>query len=93
MYEPEFIWMAKSLKVTDITQDGSGKTIINLRPQIQIIHNYKKKNQMILTFTEDQTRYLVPSKLELQEIYRLHLSNVDLEHVLRKYCEEKLQKI
>jgi hypothetical protein len=92
MNQPEFIWMAKNLKVTDVKQDETGNTIINLRPQIQLTHSYKKKNQMQIIFTEDQARYLISTKVELQEIYRLHLSNVDLENVLRHYCEDWLKK-
>lgn len=93
MQQHEFIWMAKNLKVNNVTQNENGTTTINLRPQIQITHNYKKKNQMLIIFTEDQVRYLISTKVELQEIYRLHLSNVDLENVLRHYCEDWLKKI
>lgn len=93
MQQHEFIWMAKNLKVTDVTQDETGNTVINLRPQIQLTHNYKKKNQMQIVFTEDQSRFLIPSKSDLEEIFRLHLSNVNVEQILRKHCEDNFEKV
>lgn len=91
MEQHEFIWMGKKLGVP-VSQDETGNTIINLRPQIQLTHNYKKKNQTQIVFTEDQARYTVSNKSEVESIVGLHLNNVHLEHALRKYCEENLQK-
>lgn len=92
MQQHEFIYITQTIRMMNIHQDPTGKTIVQLRPQIQIIHNSKKKNQMQIIFTEDQARFLIPSKKELEEIYRLHLENVNLSQILREYCEKNLQK-
>lgn len=93
MQQHEFIWMAKNLKVDNVTQDESGNTIVKLRPHIVFMHNYKKKNQMMIMFSEDKATYIIPSKVEMEEIYEMHLTNPDVEQLLRKYCEENLEKV
>ena len=91
MEQQEFIWMAKNLKVVDVIQDEIGNTIIQLRPQVQLVHNYKKSNLMTVKFVEDQMMFIVPSRKELEEIYRLHLENENLIQLLREYCELHLK--
>jgi hypothetical protein len=92
MQQHEFIWMAQKLGIKS-QQGAEGITVINLRPQIQIAHNYKKKDQMTVIFTEDQSRFLISSKPQLEEIILLERSNKDLEQILRKYCEDNLEKV
>lgn len=91
MEQHDFIWMGKKLMVP-VTQDETGNTIIALRPQIQLTHNYKKKNLTQIIFTEDQTRFIISNKSELNAIIELHLKNNHLEQVLRKFCEDNFQK-
>lgn len=92
MEQHDFIWMGKKLMVP-VTQDETGNTIITLRPQIQLTHNYKKKNLTQVVFTEDQSRYTIGSKLELELIIGLHLSNDNLDQKLREFCESHLEKV
>lgn len=92
MQQHEFIFMAKNLKVTNVTQDDSGNTIVNLRPKISIVHNYKKNNSMKISFAETNDTFVIPSKNDLEEIYRLHLTNENLEHILIEYCKTHLKK-
>jgi len=91
MEQHEFIWMGKKLGVP-VSQDETGNTVMSLRPQIQLTHNYKKKNFTQIVFTEDQTRFTVSNKSEVESIVGLHIANEHLEQVLRKYCDENLQK-
>ena len=92
MQQHEFIWLGNNMKVGRVGQDTVGNTIVDLRPQIQITHNYKKKNLMLITFSDDGLTFIIPSKSQLEDIYRMHLSNVHLGEILRKYCEDNLQK-
>lgn len=92
MQQQEFIWMANNIPHDGIIQDEIGNTIIQLRSQIQLTHNYKKKNQMMIIFQEDQSRFLIPSKKRLEDIYRLHLENTQLTDILRNYCEGTLER-
>jgi hypothetical protein len=92
MQQHEFIWVARSQKINDVKQDETGNTIVNLRPQVQIIHNYKKKNHMQIVFTEDQFRFLILSTGTLKEIYNIN-ATADSQSVLRKYCEDNLERI
>ena len=85
--------MANNVKVEKVFQDEIGNAIVQLRPQIQLVHNYKKKNLMTIRFIEDQTIFMIPSRKELEEIYRMHMENSDLTVILRDYCEKHLEKM
>lgn len=93
MQQHEFIFMARNLKVTDVKQDDSGNTFIGLRPKISITHNYKKNNSVMISFEETGDKFLVPTKQDLEEIYRLHLTNENLEHILLEHCNAHLKKV
>lgn len=93
MKQHEFIWMANNVHAGKAVQDESGNTAITLRPTIMVVHNYKKRDQMTLVFVEDQSQYIIPTKKELEEIFRIHLENQNINEILRRYCTEKLTKI
>jgi len=92
MQQPDFIYLARGV-AGEVTQDEIGNTIVQLRPQIQLKHNYKKKNLMTILFTEDQSMFCIPTRKDLESIYRLHLENKDLTQILRAYCEQQLEKL
>lgn len=93
MKQHEFIWMANNVRAGKAVQDASGNTAITIRPNIMVVHNYKKRDQMTLVFVEDNSQYLIPTKKELEEIFRIHLENQNINEILLRYCTEKLTKI
>ena len=94
MDQIKFIQMSNNIQpMGPIVHQPNGIILVNLRPQIQVTHNYKKKNEMQVIFIDDQSRYLIPSQKELEDIYKMHLGNTNLTEILHKYCEEKLKKI
>lgn len=94
MDQIKFIVMANNVYPEgEVKQDPNGITIVNLRPQIQITHNYKKKNEMKIIFNDTNDEYLVSSKNELEEIYGLHLANKDVIQILHEYCKNNLKSI
>jgi hypothetical protein len=93
MEQHEFIWMANNMGIGIVTQDESGHTEANLRPNIYITHDYNGNNLMLLTFKETREFYKIKTKDELEEIFRLHLTNENLEVPLRAYATESLKQI
>lgn len=94
MDQIKFIVMANNIYPEgEVKQDPNGITIVNLRPQIQITHNYKKKNEMKIIFNDTNDEYLISSKNELEEIYGLHLANKDVIQILHEYCKNNLKSI
>lgn len=94
MNQAKFIQTSKQVKpVGGVTDDGNGVVIVNLRPQVQITHSYKKNDQMQIIFIEDQTHFEIPSQKELEELYKIHLGCTNFIQPARKYCDDKLQKI
>lgn len=94
MDQIKFIVMANNVYPEgEVKQDPNGITIVNLRPQIQITHNYKRKNEMKIIFNDTNDEYLISSKNELEEIYGLHLANKDVIQILHEYCKNNLKSI
>jgi len=90
--------MAKNIKVDEMKQDEIGNTVVTLifnelrQPVVQLIHNYKKRGSMSIRFIEDQTVYNIPSRKELEDIYRIYIENRKMTENLRTYCENSLEK-
>lgn len=93
MEQHEFIWMANNMGIGLVVQDETGHTEANLRPQICITHDYNGNNLMLLTFKETREFFKIKTKEELENIFRLHLTNENLETPLREYATENLQQI
>lgn len=93
MKQQEFLWMSNNIQPEGVIQGNNGDVIVNLRNGIQVIHNYIRGNKMTIRFTEDQVSFLIPSKKELEDIYRMHLGNTNLINELRKYCDDTLQQL
>ena len=77
----------------DIIQQPDGIVVVNMRPTIQITHNYKKKNQMQIIFVDTNDTYIIPDQQTLEEIYQMHLSNTNVVEILLKYCNKNLKKL
>ena len=92
MQQHEFIWMGGKLNLP-MLQNGDGVTTIDLRPQIKLVHEYKKKDQTLVVFMEDDSKFIISSKDELNDIIHMHLTNEHLEQQLLEYCKANLQKI
>jgi hypothetical protein len=92
MEQHKFIWLAKNMKVENVTQGTNGETTIELRPNINIVHDYRRKNQMTIRLLEREEKYIIPSEKELERIYRLHLEHKDIMVPLMEYCAQ-LEKV
>ena len=80
MEQHEFIWMANNMGIGIVTQDESGHTEANLRPNIYITHDYNGNNLMLLTFKETREFYKIKTKDELEEIFkRVDAESTDME--------------
>lgn len=90
MTQPDFIMMANKIgcKVAQAT-----KVVVELRPYVQLSHNYKKKDLMTIKFLEDQVEFKIPDRSSLEEIYRMHLEKENIVQALRNLCEEKFEKV
>ena len=94
MTQQKFMWITNQVSpVGKITQGTNGTVSVDLRDNINIVHNYKKNNSVVLTFKDDQKKYLITSDHDLEEIYKLHLTHPNVEVVLRKYCSDHLKEI
>lgn len=94
MDQVKFMMMANNMQPEgSVTQDENGHVIVELRNnQIVITHNYKKHNEMKISFHDNNDTYIIPSQKELEEIYRLHLANKDVVSILHDYCNMNLKK-
>ena len=92
MQQHEFIWMGAKLGAP-VAQSENGVSTITLRPQINLVHDYKKKDQTLVVFTEDDSKFIISDKDELNHIIGMHLTNDYIEQTLREYCNANLQKI
>ena len=92
MQQFEFIYMAKTLKVQEVLQ-GDPEIIVKLKDGILVKHNHQKNNAMYIEMKDAGKSYLIPSKKELEDIYRIYLENESFTQLLYEYLEEKLEKI
>lgn len=76
-----------------INQTDKGKVIVNLRPGIQIIHDYHKHDQIVVSFSDINDSFKLTSDDQLEEIYKLHLGKINLTEPLHQYCVDNLEKI
>ena len=86
MEQQKFIFLSNNVQADHVTQDEDGNTIVGLREGVKVAHNYKH-NEMKITFEENDTSFLIPSREELEAVYRIHLENVNLQP-LYNYCEK-----
>lgn len=94
MDQIKFIIMANNIHPEgEIEQTPDGIVIVNLRSQIQITHNYKRKNEMRIIFNDSKIQYIISNKSELEEIYRMHLANTDVVQMLHDYCKNNLKVV
>ena len=93
MEQHEFIWLANNMQIETVRQDEIGHTEVELRPHIKITHDYNSHNLMLLSFTETRDFYKIPSKDALEDIFRLHLTNENLEMPLHEYADANLTRL
>lgn len=96
MNQIKFISMTNQIQPQgNVEQTTDGIVVVNVRinPNIQITHNYKKKDEILIIFNDINEKFKLASDNQLEEIYKLHLGNINLTEPLHRYCEENLQKI
>lgn len=89
MKQPEFMMFVNNIQSENVIQVTDGTVVAKLSPLLEISHNYKKKDLMIITFTEDKKQYTIPDRRSLEEITRLHLEEKP-SMTIREYCEKNL---
>lgn len=92
MNQHEFILVSKNIPGLLVTQDYEGKVNVTLSDNIIIVHDYKKRNIIEITFKKEESKFLVPDKKSLKEIYEIFLLNVseDRDRFIHKFCIENL---
>ena len=91
MKQHEFIYLSRNM-TNQVRQDLIGNVIVDLNQMVEITHNYKKKDLMTLTMKEDQSKYTIPSRSDLEEIYKIQVSEENPIQLIREYCEKNLKK-
>jgi hypothetical protein len=92
MNQIKFIWLSKNIPGVSVSQDPDGVTIVNLRPLIDITHDSNKRDKIEIIFKDDNTKYTIPNKKSLEEIYRMHLENEEVMLLLHQYCDTHLAR-
>lgn len=93
MDQAKFLWLTKTIHPKGpVTQGPNGISTVELRPGITISHNYKKNNQVKITFTDTNISYIVDDHNDLQDIVLLHLNNEECAEQIRQYCETNFKK-
>ena len=91
MDQVKFLWLAKNIPGISITQGDKGRTVVTLRPKIEIIHDALRMNKMEIFLKDDKSRYIIPDTETLKEIYDMHVNNIELMYQLHSYCEKNLE--
>lgn len=92
--QPKFIWTMNNVHASGkVQQNGTSEVKVDLRPQVQISHDYRKNNRTTITFKDDGVTFIIPDHTDLEEICRIHLMNKDAVQILREHCEKYLTKV
>lgn len=86
--QPKFIQLATAAEPMNITDNGAGVISVILRTGVVVTHNYKKGNQVAITFTEDGTTYEIETQQQLEDIFAIHMTNQNLIQPARNYCKD-----
>lgn len=90
MKQERFIFMANNVQPLSMVQDPNGNTIVKLREEISIIHNYHNE-YMVLSVAS--SKYKVMNEAQLETVFRMHLENKDLFQLLHEYAETNFDKV
>lgn len=91
--QPKFMWLANHVHAIGIEQNSTPVVTLHLRPQIDITHNYERKNRVEILFKDDNTRYFVPDNADLERIIEIHMMHKDAVEMIRAWCRKHLKKI
>lgn len=92
MNQVNFLWLSKNIPGISVVQGTKGVTTVKLRPLIEITHDIGRRDRIEIILKDDNSKYEIPDSKHLEEIYRMHMSNMELMYILHKYCEENLSK-
>lgn len=95
MKQIDFMMLSNNIEGVSVSQGNAGiVTATLLDGAITITHNYKKKDKMIINF--DDSKYLVASRSELEQVYSKYLENYGNDNalnIIKKHCSDSLTKI
>ena len=89
MTQQEFIW---EMRTFNTTQHSDGTTVAQLRPQVRITHNFRRRNIMHIIFDDENVKYIIPGKVELLFIIRKHIEFKEATQPMKDYCQKYLVK-
>lgn len=91
MNQMEFIYMSNLAEPKcGVNQTENGVTECHLRDGILITHDYKRRDLMLLYMEEFKVTFIIPSRLELQEIFRMHS---DMDYITMPLYEYALKTL
>ena len=85
--QEEFIWELRSFYVE---QQENGLTVATIRPCLLITHNHLKGNKIHILFSDENLRFIVPTKESLRYLISLNLSCRTSMQPMKDYCKSHL---
>lgn len=92
MTQVKFLWTSKNVPDVKVEQKDNGMTIVTLRKNIMISHNSNKRDKMQISFIKEKVSYLIPDQRALEEIYKMHMENEEVNLLLMQYCVKNFAK-
>lgn len=92
MTQVKFLWTSKNVPDVKVEQKDNGMTIVTLRKNIMISHNSNKRDKMQISFIKEKVSYLIPDQRALEEIYKMHMENEEVNLLLMQYCANNFAK-
>ena len=92
MTQVKFLWTSKNVPDVKVEQKDNGMTIVTLRKNIMISHNSNKRDKMQISFIKEKVSYLIPDQRALEEIYKMHMENEEVNLLLMQYCQKNFAK-
>lgn len=93
MKQAKFIYNTRSICSGNIIDMGNGVISVSMRSDIFLEHNYKNNDQITVRFSDTKEVYVLDNDIQLEEIYRIYLSKINISEPLHRYCEENLTKV
>jgi len=92
MNQMKFVWLSNNIPGVKVEMGPDGITTVHLRPLIDITHNSKMRDLMLIEFKDNKRKYIIPDQKTLEEIYRMHMENTEVMYIMNHYCEDKLPR-
>jgi len=88
--QPDFMYFVSNVNAIEVTQIKDGIVLCKLSPQIEISHDYKKKNLVKIKFTEFNEEFVIPDRKCLEDLSTLHLEG-ESSTTIHEWCKEHIE--